>query len=89
MSGELNGNDTSAQAAVSAGSVLEGAAFADEGEQHNESMKTLVLVRLASSMAISAPARYMLSAKLFMRRQRMESWPAAIFSASFRSSSGR
>ncbi|WP_101433288.1 potassium transporter Kup [Brucella melitensis] len=43
MSGELNGNDTSAQAAVSAGSVLEGAAFADEGEQHNESMKTLVL----------------------------------------------
>ncbi|ENS11607.1 potassium transporter Kup [Brucella abortus] len=43
MSGELNGNDTSAQAAVSAGSVLEGAAFADEGEQHNESMKMLVL----------------------------------------------
>lgn len=43
MSGELNGNDTSVQAAVSAGSVLEGAAFADEGEQHNESMKTLVL----------------------------------------------
>jgi len=43
MSGELNGNDTPIQAAMPAVGVPESVAFAEDAEQHNESMKTLVL----------------------------------------------
>ena len=43
MSGELNGNDTPTQAAMPAVGVPESVAFAEDAEQHNESMKTLVL----------------------------------------------